>query len=86
MIFLSAIITPSYKGQNLVVHFLSLSSSPYNAIIMIKVDFVFCSFSSALSLVKPFLGVASESDKINYLSLVIWLWAQVVHAILIWLK
>ena len=54
------------------------SHKSYNAIIN--------SFSSALSLVNPFLGLASESDKINSVSLVMWLWAQVANAISIWLK
>ena len=64
----------------------SLSASLYRAIIMNSDYFVVRSFSSALSLVIPFLGLASERDNINAGFLVIWLLAQVVNAIAMWLK
>ena len=53
---------------------------------MNSVYFVFGDCSSALRLVKPFLGLVRESDTINSVSLVIWLWAQFVNAISMWLK
>ena len=58
--FWSAIIVSILKGFELVVQFLSLSSSPYNAITMNEFHVVFRSFSSALSFVNPFLGLARQ--------------------------